>query len=309
VAYAARAFFENGGRKLYVLRVESEAGIAEYRAALERSHEFADIAVIAAPGYSARSDAVEIQQALIDHVEQASQHDRYRFAVLDVPPAATVAEVRAARAGINSTRAAFYYPWVKVTDAIGELRLPPSGFVCGIFARVDTQRGFWKAPANEALLGVSGLELNLSDAEQQILNPEGINCIRSFASRGILLWGARTASSDPEWKYVNVRRYLLYMESSLSQGLQWTRFEPNSEALWSDLRRTVENFLMRDWRSGALQGSTPDKAFYVHCDRGTMTQADVDNGRLVVEVGVAPVRPAEFVILRIGLWTASCVNC
>ena len=309
IAHAARAFFDNGGRKLYVARVEPEANAESYGAALDALYQFDDISLIAAPGSSARGDAAQIQQALIDHVEHAADHDRYRLAILDSPPQATVAEVSSIRSGINSSRAALYYPWVTIDETGVPVQLPPSGFVCGIMARVDIERGVWKAPANEVLRGASGLQVELNDVEQQPLNAAGVNCIRAFTGRGILLWGARTVSSDSDWKYVNVRRYALYLEQSLSQGLQWAVFEPNGEQLWANVRRAVQDFLISEWRKGALMGLKPDEAFFVHCDRATMTQNDLDNGRLVVEVGIAPLKPAEFVIIRIGLWTASCPNC
>jgi phage tail sheath protein FI len=190
------------------------------------------------------------------------------------------------------------------------VQLPPSGFVCGILARVDIARGVWKAPANETVIDAVDLQAAIDSHDQERLNPQGINCIRSFPSRGILLWGARTTSSDPEWKYVNVRRYFMYLEQSIRDGLQWVEFEPNGEPLWSAVRQTITNFLLNNWRSGALMGIKPEEGFYVRCDRSSMTQSDIDNGRLIVEIGVAAVRPAGFVIFRIGLWTASrCATC
>jgi hypothetical protein len=168
----------------------------------------------------------------------------------------------------------------------------------------------WRAPANEAVNGAADLQAAIDSHGQERLSAQGINSIRSFPARGILLWGARTTSQDPQWKYVNVRRYFIYLEQSIHDGLQWVVFEPNGAALWKSVRQTVTNFLLNNWRSGALMGTKPEEAFYVRCDAGTMTQNDIDNGRLIVEIGIAQVRPAEFVVIRIGLWTASrCETC
>lgn len=206
---------------------------------------------------------------------------------------------------VTSSFAAFYYPWVTIIDPETGLEkdIPPGGHIAGIYARSDSEHGVHKAPANEVVNGIQGLQRNVSKGDQDILNPKGINCIRSFRGRGIRVWGARTCASDPIWKYVNVRRLFLYLEESIDEGTQWVVFESNDEQLWSRVEQTVSNFLETAWRDGALMGSTPEEAFYVKCDRTTMTQADIDNGRLICEIGVAPVKPAEFVIFRIGQWT------
>jgi Bacteriophage tail sheath protein len=304
IAHAARVFFDNGGQRLYIGQVAPDAPAEEYAAALQALPECAGISVVAAPGYSALPAAAEIQQALIEHV---SQPERFRFAVLDAPPAATIEEVLGARSGIDSSYAAMYHPWITTANSV---QLPPSGFVCGIFARVDAARGVWRAPANETVIDAVDLQAPIDSHGQERLSAQGINSIRSFPSRGILLWGARTTSSDPQWKYVNVRRYFIYLEQSIHDGLQWVVFEPNGEQLWEAVRQTIASFLLSNWLGGALFGTKPEEAFFVRCDRSTMTQDDIDNGRLIVEIGVAPVRPAEFVIIRIGLWTASrCDNC
>jgi phage tail sheath protein FI len=218
----------------------------------------------------------------------------------------SVTDVRALRSRFDSSYAALYYPWVRVLDPItrGEINLPPSGFVAGIYARNDVQRGVWKAPADEVVNLAVGLEQSLSSSELDLLNAEGVNCFRFFEGRGFRLWGARTASSDPEWKYVNLRRYSAYLEHSIDQGTQWVVFEPNGDTLWNNVRRTIEDFLLNEWQAGALMGDKPEQAFFVKCDRSTMTQSDIDNGRLICLIGVAPLRPAEFVIFRIGQWTA-----
>jgi phage tail sheath protein FI len=304
IAHAARVFFDNGGQQLYIGGVTADALAEEYAAALQALPESAGISVIAAPGYSALPAAAEIQQALVEHVNQPG---RFRFAVLDAPPGATIDEVLATRSGIDTSYAAMYYPWV-ITD--NSVPLPPSGFVCGILARVDTARGVWEAPANETVIGAVDLQAAIDTHGQEQLSAQNTNSIRSFPSRGVLLWGARTTSSDPQWKYVNVRRYFIYLEQSIGRGLQWVVFEPNGEPLWEAVRQTITSFLLDNWRSGALMGTKPEEAFFVRCDGSTMTQNDIDNGRLIAEIGVAPVRPAEFVIIRIGLWTASrCATC
>jgi phage tail sheath protein FI len=226
--------------------------------------------------------------------------------VLDSGDGQTIADVRAMRSRYDSKYAAIYYPWVKVLDPVtqDEIALPPSGFIAGIYARNDTQRAVYKAPANEVINLAIGFEQTINKAKQEVLNPEGINCLRFFEGRGFRVWGARTISSDPEWKYVNLRRYFAYLARSIDRGTQWAVFEPNGEDLWANIRRTIEDFLENEFQNGALLGSRMNNAFFVRCDRTTMTQNDLDNGRAVCLIGVAPLRPAEFVIFRIGQWTA-----
>ncbi|HQU86587.1 MAG TPA: phage tail sheath subtilisin-like domain-containing protein, partial [Pyrinomonadaceae bacterium] len=251
-------------------------------------------------GYS--TQAPTIVNLLISHAERM----KYRIAVLDSGESQTIADVRAMRARIDSKYAAFYYPWIRVLDPVTqqEIHLPPSGFVSGIYARNDVDRAVYKAPANEVVRLAIGFEKTLNKAQQEVLNPEGINCFRFFEGRGFRLWGARTTSSDPEWKYVNLRRYFAYLERSIDRGTQWAVFEPNGDALWANVRQTIQDFLYNEWVSGALLGEKPEKAYFVRCDRSTMTQNDLDNGRLVCLIGVSVVKPAEFVIFRIGQWTS-----
>ncbi len=265
-----------------------------------------DVSIVAAPGSTELGEAQAIRQAVIGHCERM----RYRVAVLDVPRNASVNGARDWRNETSSTRAAIYYPWVTVPDPFvgGDLLLPPSGFVAGIWARNDIRRAVFKSPANEVVVSAIDLERRLTKGQQDVLNPEGVNCLRFFAGRGNLVWGARTISDDPEWKYVSVRRYFAYLERSIEQGTQWAVFESNGDALWANVRRTIEDFLVSEWKSGALLGTDPKEAFFVRCDRTTMTQNDLDNGRLVCLIGVAVVKPAEFVIFRIGQWTASATN-
>ena len=298
----------NDGRLPGRAEYEGRADPAEaYATGLKQFEGLEDIAIVAAPGatwqYAARvDDANAVINLLMSHAERM----RYRIAIIDPPPGQTIGEVRKQRAKLDSTHAALYYPWVTVQDPVtrGRIALPPSGFVAGIYARNDIERGVWKAPANEVVRGAIAFETPVNTAQQEVLNPEGINCFRSFEGRGLRLWGARTLSSDPEWKYVNVRRYFAYLERSIDKGTQWAVFEPNGEALWANVRATIRDFLVNEWASGALLGDKPEKAFFVRCDRSTMTQNDLDNGRLVCLVGVAPLKPAEFVIFRIGQWTA-----
>jgi uncharacterized protein len=239
---------------------------------------------------------------LISHAERA----RYRIAVLDSGDGLSIPEVLAMRAMYDSARAAFYFPWVRVLDPITgrEINLPPSGFVSGIYVRNDIERGVYKAPANAVVNLAIGLEIVLSDAQENELNPNGISCLRFFQDLGYRLWGVRTISSDPEWQYVNLSRYFAYLERSIDRGTRWVVFEPNGDALWANVRSTIETFLLDEWKSGALSGNTPEAAFFVRCDASTMTQNDLDDGRLICSIGVAPIRSAEFVIFRIGQWTA-----
>jgi phage tail sheath protein FI len=202
--------------------------------------------------------------------------------------------------------AALYYPWIEAalepagnSNPAQEL-VAPSGHIAGIYARVDAEKGVHRTPANEIIRGASGLKVELTAQQQEALNPQGINCIRALPGRGIRVWGARTTSDDPQWKYVNVRRLLIFLEESIEKGTRWAVFEPNGETLWRKVAATVSDFLLGVWRNGALMGSKPEKAFFVKCDRTTMTQDDIDNGRLVCLIGVAPLKPAEFVIFRIG---------
>lgn len=267
----------------------------EGRTGLKAFEAVDEISIVCAPN---ENDVTGLADALITHCEK--QKDR--FAVLQID--AGKFDVSKVNRPADSKYAACYYPWVQVVDpATGGLKLvPPGGHVVGIYARTDTTRGVHKAPANEVVRGVAGLERPVTTEQQDILNPRGVNCIRLLPGRGIRVWGARTLSSDPEWKYINVRRLLLYLEESIEEGTQWVVFEPNDQRLWARVKQTVTSFLTPVWRDGALMGYSPDEAFFVKCDETTMTQNDIDNGRLIVRIGVAPVKPAEFVIFRIEQW-------
>lgn len=242
-----------------------------------------------------------VQLGLVAHCELMGD----RMAVLDPPPSLNARDVRKWRmevAGYDSNYAAVYYPWVKVFDpSSGQTKVvPPSGHMAGIWARNDAERGVHKAPANEIVRGAVDLELQITRGEQDLLNPIGVNCIRAFPGRGIRVWGARTLASDPAWRYLNVRRYFNYLEESILIGTQWVVFEPNDEALWARIRRNISAFLVNEWRSGALFGQRPEDAFYVKCDAETNPVESVDLGRVVCEIGIAPVKPAEFVVFRLA---------
>ena len=256
------------------------------------------------PGEKLNIDMVKsVQSMMISHCERMGD----RVAILDAPPDLTPQEVKKWRmdiAGFDSSYAAMYYPWVKVMDPSTEqmVNMPPSGHVAGLWARNDNTRGVHKAPANEVLQGVIGLAYQVTKGEQDTLNPIGVNCVRSFPGRGIRVWGARTLSSDPAWRYINVRRLFNYVEKSIENGTQWVVFEPNNRKLWARVNRDVSSFLRMVWRDGALFGSAPSEAFYVKCDDELNPPESRDLGRLVIEIGLAPVKPAEFVIFRISQW-------
>ena len=245
-----------------------------------------------------------VQTALISHCEQHGN----RMAVLDAPPGMSPQQVKEWRSEVamyDSAFAALYYPWVKVENPIGvngdsEVFIPPSGHVAGVWARTDDTRGVWKAPANDTMRGVLDVERNVTQNEQSLLNPMGINCIRPFGTRGIRIWGARTLASDTDWQYINVRRLFNMVETAILNGTQYAVFEPNDMNLWEGVKRTVSSFLRGLWSSGALFGASADEAFYVKCDAETNPPENIDNGILVVEVGIAPVKPAEFVVFRIS---------
>ncbi len=245
-----------------------------------------------------------VQTALINHCEQQAN----RIAVLDAPPGMGIQQIKEWRSDVamyDSAFAAMYYPWIRVDNPAGtngnsEILVPPSGHVAGLMARVDDTRGVWKAPANEIVRGVLSLERDISKAEQGMLNPIGINCIRPFGTRGVRVWGARTLSSDTDWRYLNVRRLFNMVEDAIMTGTQWVVFEPNDQKLWEGVKRTVSSFLRGLWQEGALFGTTPEQAFFVKCDAENNPPESIDEGKLIIEVGIAPVKPAEFVIFRIS---------
>ncbi|MFE2409020.1 phage tail sheath family protein [Kitasatospora sp. NPDC059408] len=247
-----------------------------------------------------------VQLAVMSHCEQMGD----RIAVLDPPPGLNAQQMRTWRndeAGFDSRYAALYYPWIKVFDpATGRnVLVPPSGHAAGVWARSDAERGVHKAPANEVIRGAVDLEIRLSKGEQDLLNPIGVNCVRAFPGRGIRIWGARTLSSDPAWRYLNVRRLFNYLEESILIGTQWVVFEPNDDRLWSSIRRNITAFLTEEWRRGALFGQTAAEAFYVKCDRDNNPPESIDLGQVICEIGVSPVKPAEFVVFRLAQFSDS----
>jgi len=256
------------------------------------------------PGEKLNLDQVKaVQTAMIAHCERLGD----RVAIIDAPPNATPQEIKDWRmniAGYDSSYAALYYPWIQVDDPIlnRPIYIPPSGHMAGIWARNDNTRGVHKAPANEVVLGATGLAYNCTKGEQDTLNPNGVNCIRAFPGRGIRVWGARTLSSNPSWRYINVRRLFNYVEKSIERGTQWVVFEPNDMMLWARVRRDVGAFMSTVWSSGALFGSSPTQAFYIQCDEELNPPESRDLGRLIIEIGMSPVKPAEFVIFRISQW-------
>jgi uncharacterized protein len=302
-----------GGPVLSRLATDDYLGDAAARSGLGGLEAIDDVTMIAAPDLMATYeqghidlDAVQaVQQGLIDHC----QNMKDRMVILDPPPglsAQQVREWRREKARYDSKFATLYWPWVKVFDPSSQTNklIPPSGLMAGIWGRNDDTRGVHKAPANEVVAGALDIETNITRAEHDSLNPEGINVIRAFPGRGIRVWGARTLSSDPAWRYVNVRRLFNYIESSILNGTQWAVFEPNDLDLWQRLSRTVNSFLLGLWRNGALFGATPAEAFYVKCDSETNPPDVVDAGQVVIEVGVAPVKPAEFVVFRIAQYAS-----
>ena len=257
------------------------------------------VSILAAPGITDPN----VQLTLVAQCENLGS----RFAVLDMPKdAKKVQDLINHRDIFDSGYAAMYHPWLTVFDPLDRknIAVPPSGSVTGIYARTDTTRGVHKAPANEVVRGCVGLDTQFNKGEQDILNPKGINLIRSFPGQGIRVWGARTATSDPSWKYVNVRRLFIFLEESIKANTNWAVFEPNDEVLWVRVQRTISVFLENLWRGGSLAGSAPEEAFFVNIGHDTMTQDDIDNGRLICVIGVAPVKPAEFVIFRLSQRTA-----
>jgi uncharacterized protein len=245
-----------------------------------------------------------VQTSLIGHCELQGN----RMAILDAPPGMTpqqIKEWRSDTAMYDSAFATLYYPWIKVENPAGtngdrEMFVPPSGHIAGVWARTDDTRGVWKAPANDTIRGCLDVERNITKNEQSLLNPIGINCIRPFGTRGIRIWGARTLSSDTDWRYINVRRLFNMVETTIMDGTQFAVFEPNDMKLWEGVSRTLSGFLDGLWKAGALFGASADQAFYVKCDAETNPPQSIDEGKLVVEVGIAPVKPAEFVIFRIS---------
>ncbi|MFB2891760.1 phage tail sheath family protein [Aerosakkonemataceae cyanobacterium BLCC-F50] len=293
-------------------------GIRDDRSGIQGLYEIDEITMIACPdlmrAYQAGlldEDQIHgIMELMISLCENSAPNPPNRMVVLDTPPD----RVKPQQVvnwlddfGRRSMFGALYYPWIKVANPRNNgkpILVPPCGHIMGVWSRTDETRGVYKAPANETPRGVIGLSYDCNFREQELLNPKGINCIRTFPNRGIKIWGARTLvePEKTEWRYISVRRLMSYIEKSIELGTQWVVFEPNDQDLWARVRRTVSNFLERLWREGALFGASPEQAFYVKCDETLNTPETMILGRLYVEVGVCPVRPAEFVIFRISQW-------
>jgi phage tail sheath protein FI len=303
----APVFFTNGNDGNPVFSLADFQGdpsaLPGNRRALLALHEVDEIAVLCCPD--------EHLAGVTDSLIQQCEDLKDRFAILQAEQGA--GPVFGLRPPTTSRYGAFYYPWLRILDPVSgvPMEIPPCGHIAGIYARSDIERGVHKAPANEVVRGLfldpkdpgSGLQHQVVKGEQDILNPRGVNVLRYFTGRGNLVWGARTTTLDPDWKYVNVRRLFIFVEESIDEATQWVVFEPNDEPLWARVRRSVSAFLTRLWMDGMLQGKTKEEAYFVRCDRTTMTQADIDNGKLIMLIGIAPVKPAEFVIFRIGQWT------
>jgi phage tail sheath protein FI len=325
LAQAVYGFFLNGGSQCYVVNVgKSEAGPnpiigdARERRGLDVLKAVDEVAIVAAPGYT---DAVS-WSALLDHCENMKD----RVAILDAPKDVSNFDdlLRVSTGKTSKTKSlettgegdgkkprqsdrgygAYYFPWIEVADAWDPRKtviVPPSGHIAGIYARTDATRGVHKAPANETVRGALDVVHRVTHQDQEKLNPEGVNCIRFFSNEGIRVWGARTlAAGASEWRYVNVRRLFNMIEESIAKSTRWVVFEPNDIALWKSIRRDVSAFLKLIWRQGALAGASPEEAFFVKCDEETNPQEEIDAGRVIILIGIAPVKPAEFVIFRIG---------
>jgi phage tail sheath protein FI len=297
LAHAVYGFYNNGGTRCWITRVTDVSNATAVGNALDGFRAVDEIALVAVPG----SLNANIQGALLDHCENAGD----RFAILDGQRATSYTPADIQGGVRDSDYAALYFPWISVYDPVTNANIfaPPSGHLAGIYSRVDTQRGVHKAPANEVIRGAAGVEARLSKADQDGLNPDGINVIRAF-NGNITVWGGRTLGGDAntEWKYINVRRLFLFLRESIDEGTQWVVFEPNTQNLWAKITRNITAFLTTVWRAGALFGSTPQEAFFVKCDAETNPPEVRDLGQVVTEIGVAVVKPAEFVIFRISQW-------
>jgi phage tail sheath protein FI len=289
--------------------VDDFMGDAQARRGIGGLEAIDDVTMLATPdlmmayeqGHIDLDGVQAVQQGLLDHCDNMGD----RMAILDPPPGLNAQQVKEwvkEKARYDSKFATLYWPWVQVFDPVAKhsRSMPPSGAIAGIWGRNDDTRGVHKAPANEVIRGALDIDVNVTRAEHDDLNPEGINVIRSFPGRGIRVWGGRTLSSESDWRYVNVRRLFNYIEASILAGTQWVVFEPNDLDLWQRIRRTVGSFLLGLWRDGALFGATPEQAFYVKCDDQTNPPDVIDAGRVVIEIGIAPVKPAEFVVFKIA---------
>jgi phage tail sheath protein FI len=316
LSHAAFGFFQNGGTRCYVVNVGEGgpiSGGAEGPAGLDLLNQIDDIAIVAAPGYT---DA-DSYDAILTHCEDENRRDR--VAILDAPEGAidmnrliqvaTAGDEEAEQGGLRARQSdsgygAFYFPWIRIRDPLApsqQVNVPPSGHIAGVWARTDATRGVHKAPANETIRGALNVTYRVTRDELGLLNSNSVNCIRLFAREGIRVWGARTlAASNSEWRYLNVRRLFNMIEESIAENTRWIVFEPNDYTLWKSIRRDIGAFLTLQWRDGALMGRTPEEAFFVKCDEETNPPEVIDAGRVVALIGIAPVKPAEFIIFQIS---------
>ncbi len=331
LAQAVFGFFQNGGGRCYVVNAgpkQELIGDGRQRKGIDLLEEVDEIAIVAAPGFSdaasydtllSHCEKLKDRVAILDPPEDVPNIDLLKTVVTTGPApkpkkppdgaAGTTATTPPPPTGLRPRTSdggygAFYFPWITVRDPFSPkdlINAPPSGHVAGIYARTDATRGVHKAPANETIRGALDLTYKVTREEQGELNRLGINCIRLFPTQGIRVWGARTvADSASEWRYLNVRRLFNMIEESIANGTRWVVFEPNDMALWKSIRRDVSAFLMLQWRQGALMGATPEEAFFVQCDEETNPPEVIDAGMVITVIGIAPVKPAEFVIFRIG---------
>jgi hypothetical protein len=290
---AVRGFFENGGQRCFISQIAASDPFESGLVALDPQA----ISVVCCPDDPAIPSAAA---TMVAHCEKRKD----RICILQSSQA--IVPVATHQPPLNSTYASYYYPWVTVAsiDRSSVVTIPPCGHLAGIYAQTDTTRGVWVAPANVVLAGVTALSQNVTAPDSDVLNSRGIDLIRSFPAQGIRVWGERTTTSeDSDWKYIPVRRLMIFLEQSIAQGTQWAVFETNGPALWAAISSSIQNFLASVWKMGGFQGATEQEAFFVRCDRTTMTENDLNHGRLVCLIGIAPLHPAEFVIIQISVLT------
>jgi len=315
--HAVRGFFHNGGRRCWVIRAGHGESAPDRPAAAEqalhaglgRLTAIDEVTMVCMPDLRSSQETEGKPNALGATLVEECERAGNRMAILDPPPGLQphqVVEWRTSVADHDSPAATLYWPWIEVTEPVAErpVSVPPSGHVAGIWARTDDAHGIHRAPADETVLGARGVAHPIREDELELLERAGVNSIRSFPRRGIRIWGSRTLSSDPEWRYLNIRRLFVYVSESIKEGTRWAAFEPNDDELWSRLRTSIADFLTRMWSEGALFGSSPEEAFFVKCDEETNPPDVIEAGQVVVEIGFAPLRPAEFVVLRISQLTA-----
>lgn len=302
--YAVEMFFYNGGDVCYVMRVEGEPNPDTFLGTYKPDGH--------STGLAAFQDIEEVTQLIMPGVTIPTVLDgliaycekRNCFAIIDAPvDMKTAADLLTYRNHFDSSNAAIYHPWLLMFDHLLKKYnyMPPSGAIAGIYALTDNTRGFYKAPANETIRSCTDLSVSFNAADQDKLNPKGINLIRAFPRRGCLVWGARTMSSQSDFKYINIQRLLIYLQKVIRKFTKWALHLPNDEQLWQRLTSTIQLFLTEVWHNGALTGASPGEAFYVMIGRSTMTDDDIQNGRIVIQIGVAPMRPGEFIIFQITL--------